>query len=114
MKLTLKQAAELAGKTKSTILNAIKKGKISAVKDELGRWEIELCELERVYKLNPQDEPQSGTELNDIERLKLVHQLELQRIEIEHLRHSLEKSELKGQQFFELAQKHSNPHSAAA
>ena len=38
---TLGQAARATGKGKSTIFKAIKSGKISAEKDDHGRWSIE-------------------------------------------------------------------------
>ena len=48
--ISLKQAAEATGRTKPTILKAIKKGKISAKKDERGEWKIDPAELHRVYE----------------------------------------------------------------
>ena len=47
--LTLGQAAKSAGKTKPTILNAIKKGRISAKKNDAREWQIDPAELHRVY-----------------------------------------------------------------
>ena len=38
-----------AGLNKSTVLRAIKAGKISGTKDEHGKWHIEAAELHRVY-----------------------------------------------------------------
>src|SRR3954452_18883771 len=49
MTYSLKQAGEATGRTKPTILRAIKTGKISAKKNEMGEWEIEPAELHRVY-----------------------------------------------------------------
>lgn len=48
--LTLKEAAEATGKNKVTLLKSIQKGKISAVKNELGEWRIDPSELFRVYE----------------------------------------------------------------
>ena len=50
MPYTLGQAAKATGMTKTTIAEAIKKGRISAVKDESGRYQIDPSELHRVYK----------------------------------------------------------------
>ena len=50
MPYTLYQAAKAAGRTKATIQEAIKKGRISAHKNTLGRYEIDPAELHRVYK----------------------------------------------------------------
>jgi hypothetical protein len=45
----LATAAAATGLNRSTILRAIKSGKISAAKSELGEWSIEAAELHRVY-----------------------------------------------------------------
>jgi hypothetical protein len=42
-------AAEMIGKDRSTVLRAIDSGKLSASKDERGRYLIDPAELERVY-----------------------------------------------------------------
>ena len=46
---TLGTAAKATGLNKSTVLRAIRSGKISAVKDEHGEWQIDPAELHRVY-----------------------------------------------------------------
>lgn len=52
MTYTLGQAAKAPGKQKSTILDSIRKGRISAIKDDLGRYAIDPAELHRVYPPN--------------------------------------------------------------
>jgi hypothetical protein len=49
MSYTLATAAAACGVNKSTILRAIKAGKVSAVRDEHGQWQVEPAELHRVY-----------------------------------------------------------------
>jgi hypothetical protein len=49
MAYTLGKAGAAVGMNKSTILRAIKAGKISASRDEHGQWAIEPAELHRVY-----------------------------------------------------------------
>jgi excisionase family DNA binding protein len=49
MSYTLAAAAAAVGLNKTTILRAIKSGKISARMDEHGHWRIEPAELHRVY-----------------------------------------------------------------
>jgi hypothetical protein len=49
MGYTLGEAARATGLNKSSILKALKTGKISGAKDEHGQWAIEPCELHRVY-----------------------------------------------------------------
>jgi len=46
---TLRQASKATGKAPNTIRNAIKKGKISASKDDLGQFAISADELHRIY-----------------------------------------------------------------
>jgi len=46
---TLATAAKATGLNKSTVLRAIKAGKVSATKDEHGEWQIDAAELHRVY-----------------------------------------------------------------
>ena len=49
MPYTLGTAAKATGKDRATISRAIKKGKISARKNEQGQWAIDPAELHRVY-----------------------------------------------------------------
>ncbi len=49
MAYSLAQAAEAVGMARSSILRAIKAGKISATRDENNEGQIEPAELHRVY-----------------------------------------------------------------
>lgn len=53
MPYSLSQAAEAVGMNRSSILRAIKAGKISATRDEHDQWQIEPAELHRVYPAAP-------------------------------------------------------------
>ena len=53
MKHTAGTAAKAVGKTKSTITKAIASGKLSAIKNDNGVWEIDASELYRVYPPTP-------------------------------------------------------------
>lgn len=57
--LTLNQAAKAAKKSKAALLDAIKNGRLSAPKDELGRYQIDPAELFRVY---PPNQPENQQE----------------------------------------------------
>jgi hypothetical protein len=48
---TLGTASQATGTAKSTILRAIKAGRISATRDELNQWQIDPAELARVFPL---------------------------------------------------------------
>lgn len=50
MALTIGEAAQQTGKSKSTLSRAIKQGKISASRNDDGSFSIEPAELFRVYK----------------------------------------------------------------
>ena len=54
MKYTLSKAAVATGKNKATIQRAIKSGKISAIKNSSGAYEIDPSELHRVYPATAQ------------------------------------------------------------
>ena len=49
MPYTLGQAAIECGRTKPTLLGAIKKGRLAANRNERGEWQIDPAELARVY-----------------------------------------------------------------
>ncbi len=51
MSYTLAQAAEATGLNRSTILRAIKSGKISGTRDSQRAWSVEPVELHRVFPL---------------------------------------------------------------
>jgi hypothetical protein len=59
MLYTLGQAAKATGKQKSTILDAIRNGRLSASRDEKKQWQIDPAELHRVY---PPNSPNVATE----------------------------------------------------
>jgi hypothetical protein len=59
MPYTLQQAADAAGKAKSTIWKACESGKISYTKDEHGQFLIEPAELHRVYPPKPRETPEN-------------------------------------------------------
>ena len=68
MPLTLNQAAKTCGRSKSTLLNAINSGRMSAPKDDRGRYAIDPAELHRAFPFQAPDrsadrfpEPQSTT-----------------------------------------------------
>jgi hypothetical protein len=67
MRLTAREAGERVGKTRQAIIKAIRKGTISAEKDEAGEWRIDPAELFRVYppaqpETPPVDVPQPATD----------------------------------------------------
>src|ERR1700756_3623637 len=69
------RAAELTGRSKSTIQRAMKTGKLSFEVEEGGRRVIDVAELERAFGLLPQDGGPAKTssvaeDALEIERLK--------------------------------------------
>lgn len=59
-KLSLNKAAKEAGVAKSTLLDALSSGRMSAEKNEKGHWQIDPAELFRVFpksSSNEQEEP---------------------------------------------------------
>src|SRR5216110_548514 len=94
--LSLLEAATSTGKTKPTILKAIKRGRLSAAKDEAGQWQLDPAELFRVYPpvndLGSREEtrfPRAGAiELDAVKRERdLLH------AQVDDLRRRLDQSE---------------------
>ena len=55
--LSLREAAQQAGTSKSTILRAIQSGRLSATRTDDGGYSIDPAELCRVYPPRPEPEP---------------------------------------------------------
>jgi hypothetical protein len=90
MKLTLSQASELVGISRNGLLKAIKRGKVSAVRDDVsGPWFIDSAELSRVYPFkspdvtpenNQENEPAAAVLTERVQALeRLVSNLENER-----------------------------------
>ena len=86
MAYTLGGAAKASGKSKATISKAIKSGRISAIKDDTGVYQIEPAELNRVYPINvdgnhdrtprtPVETPENGPSVRELQaRLEAAHE----------------------------------------
>ncbi|MBW4597528.1 MAG: hypothetical protein KME46_32685 [Brasilonema angustatum HA4187-MV1] len=92
MSLTLYQAAKEVGRTKATLQEAIKKGKISAKKNEHGQYEIEPAELFRVYPPAPAPAPEPDNALHHQpqDQTGKIKELELQLDAASDMRKQLE------------------------
>ncbi len=102
--LNVRDAAKLTGKDRSTITRAIEKGRLSASRDDVGRFLIDPAELERVFgtllSADVLDDDRTIAEHKDTRamhddararELELVREmLERERIERERERHSWE------------------------
>lgn len=80
MKLSLNQAAKEAGKSKKTLIEALKSGKMSADKVN-GRWEIDPSELFRVYPKDTGVEPVAETVYHrplELEKDRRIMELEFE------------------------------------
>jgi excisionase family DNA binding protein len=64
-KLTLGQAAKLAGVGKTTLTRAIKSGRLSADRREDGSYRIDPAELSRVYEISVET-PATGNETGNV------------------------------------------------
>jgi len=61
MHLSLRQAAKEAGVAKTTLIRALRSGRLSAQKNDLGDWAIDPAELHRVFPLRAQDQGDPGS-----------------------------------------------------
>ena len=105
MGLTLRQAADLCGASRSTIHRALKSGKLSGNRLEDGAWDIDPSELVRVFPWDisepaQRDNPGQGREgASEREAVLVVkvemleHQLERERDTIADLRKRLDRAE---------------------
>jgi hypothetical protein len=80
---TLGQAAKETGKQKSTILDAIRSGRLSATRDDKKQWQIEASELFRVYEAKPRTEryeTPSNTAEQPLEIVRILEKEQEERI----------------------------------
>ena len=80
MAYTLGKAARATGKSKTTVLRAIQKGKISAGRDAHGQWSIEPAELHRVY---PAVDHGNGARNTSEGNIELHHRINLLEVQLE-------------------------------
>jgi excisionase family DNA binding protein len=88
MSLTLAEAAEATGLNRSTILRAVKSGKISGSKSN-GTWHVEPAELFRVFEpaqAKPEAEPQLAQIQAYNDALALIAELRAQLAELRQQR----------------------------
>lgn len=113
-KVGAQRAAELTGKSKSTVQRAMKSGKLSFEVDQNGRRVIDVAELERAFGLMPQDsevaqqdavnaELAKATQMLEIERMKMrvkmmEEQLEIAQTQIEDLKEQRDQWQKQAQQ----------------
>lgn len=81
-KVGAQRAAELTGKSKSTIQRAMKTGKISFELDHNGRRVIDVAELERGFGLVPQSSEETESKAVEAELQKATNTLEIERLKM--------------------------------
>jgi len=106
--LTLNQAAKTCGRSKSTLLNAINSGRMSAPKDDRGRYTIDPAELHRAFPFQLPDrsadrfpEPQPTT----LENHQTTLSNRVLEREVELLREMLAKAEANADHWRTLAER---------
>ena len=112
--LTLGEAAKLTGKDKAAVLYRINhkvESKRLPASKENGVWRIQVSDLEKFFKLKKvsveNSTPKQSSNFNEIQHLKLQHELELKNVEIQQLKDKLEEVKLSKEQFYELANRNS-------
>jgi hypothetical protein len=88
--LTLGQAAKESGKQKSTLLDAIRAGRLSATRDDKNQWQIDPAELFRVYPAQPQTEREATQPNTEETPAEIARMLMKERDERERERRRLE------------------------
>lgn len=106
--MSLNQAAKICGRAKSTVLEAIKSGRLSAPKDDRGRYQIDASELHRVFPFEATEhkKPDADRTQKPIPTPKENSQNTkgLER-EVELLREMLEKSETNADHWRKMAER---------
>ena len=93
-KVGAQRAAELTGKSKSTIQRAMKSGKISYELNEHSQRIIDVSELERAFGLVPQGTTPAATTGEAVVPGQVVVQTPSAEMEIQNAKHEMEKERL--------------------
>lgn len=108
MKLSLNQAAKTCGRAKSTLLDAITNGRLSALKTKNGHYEIDPSELHRVFPFAAPDHPEPAPDRTPVPQPTPTENHSntkgLER-EIELLREMLDKAETNAEHWRKLAER---------
>lgn len=90
-KVGAQRAAELTGKSKSTIQRAMKNGKLSYELDKADRRVIDVAELERVFGLKKQDsEPSDANVQAELDKASRMLEMERMKMRIQVLEQQLD------------------------
>ena len=96
-KVSLQQAVKMTGKSESTLRRDVKKGKVSAVRDDRGHLRFDISELQRAYgELKSTGGDAQSTEQSNGKAMTGHDQVEILAIkdnQIADLRNQLEKAE---------------------
>lgn len=93
-KVGAQRAAELTGKSKSTITRAMKSHKLSFERDENGHRIVDVSELERVFGLKKKETAKSSPDIeNELEKAKNLLEAERLKMRIKMLEEQLLSSE---------------------
>lgn len=90
IKLSLNKAAKEAGVAKSTLLDALNNGRMSAEKSEKGHWEIDPSELFRVFPKTSSYNPEKPIH-TPLESHQKTNQNSALEIEVKMLREQIER-----------------------
>jgi hypothetical protein len=90
VKLSLNKAAKEAGAAKSTLLEALNSGRMSAAKNDMGHWEIDPAELFRVFPKTSSDE-QEEPKATPRENHEKTSQTSALDVEVKMLREQVER-----------------------
>lgn len=90
MKLSLNKAAKEAGIAKSTLLDALNNGRMSAKKNEKGHWEIDPSELFRVFPKTSSENSEKPIQTPLENHQKTIQNSALE-IEVKMLREQIER-----------------------
>lgn len=105
MKLTLNKAAQTCSRSKSTILEAIRSGRLTAPKDDKGRYAIDPAELSRVFPFRASDQSDNRSPTPVPTYLENHQNSEALEREVELLREMLTKAEANSDHWRKMAER---------
>lgn len=94
MKLSANRASKEAGRTKKTILDAIKSKRMSASKNDKGHWEIDPSELFRVFPKTTVTPPLNTTATPPTESLEYRITIAELEAEVKALKREMERTDI--------------------
>lgn len=102
--VTISEAARLTGKARSTLQRHIKKGQISAKKDDNGHAQIDVAELERAYGSLRSPDGNAPPATVEQAGANATHEIDVLQVQLRHERERREKAETENERLLKIVE----------